>query len=165
MRHALAPGYRFRNNDHITLKLREAPVSNDMETFERGPVLDRTGMALPARTYNLTRILLADSATGCVFVPIRPMQYMAVIDREEIIFVDGQYKRWIAVAWGSFRPGDRGSLEDAVAYEATYYTAEGAELQLRLQAEFHKALELIDSRRPAAGHADVLSFDKPSGGN
>lgn len=134
-----------------------------IETFERGPVITRIGMTLPAKTYNLTRILLSDSSNGCVFVPIRPMQFMAVIDPEEIIFVDGQYKRWVAVAWRAFRPGDRSSLEDAVAYEAAYYTDEGTELQARLQAEFHKALELLDSRRPAPDHADVLTFGKPPG--
>jgi hypothetical protein len=140
-------------------------VNNGMETFERGQVRAQARMALPAATYNLTRILLAGSPNGCVFVPIRPMQYMAVIDQEEIIFVDGQYKRWVAVAWRAFRPGDRASLEDAVAYEAAYYTIEGAALQPRLQAEFHRALELLDARRPVASHADVVAFGKPSGGN
>jgi hypothetical protein len=163
MRAALAPGHRFLNNYHITPKHRGAPVSNGIETFERGPVLASIGMTLPARTYNLTRILLADSANGCVFVPIRPMQFMAVIDPEEIIFVDSQYKRWVAVAWRAFRPGDRTSLEDPVAYEAAYYNRDGTEIQARLQIEFHKALALLDSRRPTPGKADVLEFGRPSG--
>lgn len=133
-----------------------------MESFERNQALAQVGMALPAATYNLTRILLADSDRDCVFVPIRPMQYMAVIDQEEIIFVDAQYKRWVEVAWRGFQPRDRASLEEPVAYQAVYYTPEGAALQLRLQAEFHKALALLDTRRPAAGNAEVLAFGRNS---
>lgn len=133
-----------------------------MESFERGRPLAQFETALPAASYNLTRILLADSDRDCVFVPIRPMQYMAVIDHEEIIFVDAQYKRWVEVAWRAFRPRDRASLEEPVAYQAVYYTPEGAELQLRLQAEFHKALALLDARRPSAGNAEVLAFGRPS---
>lgn len=138
-------------------------MDNGMESFERGQALAQFETALPAATYNLTRILLAGSTRNCVFVPIRPMQYMAVIDQEEIIFVDSQYKRWVEVAWRSFRPGDRAGLEEPVAYQAVYYTQEGAELQLRLQAEFHKALALLDARRPAPGGAEVLAFGRPSG--
>lgn len=136
-------------------------MNDGMETFERGQALAQVETALPAATYNLTRILLAKSSRRCVFVPIRPMQYMAVIDQEEIIFVDSQYKRWVEVAWRSFRPGDRAGLEGPVAYQAVYYTPEGAGLQLRLQTEFHKALALLDTRRPVAGDAEVLVFGKP----
>jgi hypothetical protein len=41
------------------------------ETFERGQELARSVSALPASSYNLSRILLAQSRTGCVFVPMR----------------------------------------------------------------------------------------------
>ena len=139
-------------------------MDDGTEIFERGQALAQVDTALPAVTYNLTRILLSDSPRGCVFVPIRPMQYMAVIDDEEIIFADIHYKRWVEVAWRSFRPGDRVSLEDAVAYQAVYYTSGGADLQLRLQAEFHKTLALLDTRRATNGKAEVLTFGTPPGG-
>lgn len=138
-------------------------MGDGMETFERGEPLAQVDRALPANTYNLTRILLADGDQDCVFVPIRPMQYMAVIDREEIIFVDSHYRRWVEVAWRSFRPGDRAGLEEPVAYRAVYYTPDGADLQLRLQADFHKALELLAAHRNAPGDAAVLAFGKPPG--
>lgn len=139
-------------------------MDHSQETFERGQPLAQVESALPAATYNLTRILLANSARDCVFVPIRAMQYMAVIDREEIIFVDSQYKRWVEVAWRAFQPRERAGLEDPVVYRAVFYTPEGADLQRRLQAEFHKALALLDARRPSAGAAHVLSFGKPPSG-
>lgn len=120
------------------------------ESFEREQPLQQTASALPAATYNLTRILLAESSTGCVFVPIRHMQYLAVVDAQEIIFVDSQYKRWVEVAWQGFRPQARCALDAPVAYLAVFYTPGGADTQRRLQAEFHPALARLAARRPAA---------------
>ncbi len=54
------------------------------------------------------------------------MQYLAVVDRKEIIFVDSQYKRWVEVARHRFRPQAREALDEPVAYEAMFYTPEGA---------------------------------------
>ena len=133
-------------------------MDQSKETFERGPALGEMASALPAATYNLTRILLANSPRDCVFVPIRAMQYQAVIDREEIIFVDSQYRRWVEVAWRQFQPRERAALDEPVAYQAVFYTPEGRDLQRRLQAEFHKALSLLDSRRPAPGEARILNL-------
>ncbi len=133
-------------------------MDQSKETFERGQSLGEMASALPAATYNLTRILLANSPRDCVFVPIRAMQYQAVIDREEIIFVDSQYRRWVEVAWRQFQPRERAALDEPVAYQAVFYTAEGRDLQRRLQAEFHKALSLLDSRRPAPGEARILNL-------
>lgn len=136
----------------------------DQESFERGPALARMASALPAATYNLTRILLAASATGCVFVPIRSMQYLAVVDREEIIFVDSQYKRWVAVAWRGFQPQVRAALDEPVAYQAEFHTPEGPDIQRRLQADFHGALELLAARRRPSRPADVLSLTRHKSG-
>ncbi len=133
------------------------------ESFERGQALQRIDTALPAATYNLTRILLANSANGCVFVPLRAMQYLAVIDREEIIFVDSQYKRWVEVAWRGFKPQARLALDEPVAYQAVFYTSEGRDTQRRIQAEFAGALALLDSRRPAGGAAHILPLRGKAG--
>ena len=130
------------------------------ESFERGSVLARSASALPAASYNLSRILLAQSRTGCVFVPMRGMQYMAVIDAEEIIFVDSQYKRWVEVAWRGFRPDQRQALGEAVAYQVVFYTPDGADTQRRLQGEFHAAMTLLDARRLHPARANVLAMPK-----
>jgi hypothetical protein len=133
-------------------------MNQDKETFERGPELARTAAALPAATYNLSRILLAASHTGCVFVPMRRMQYMAVVDREEIIFVDSQFKRWVEVAWRQFQPQARDALDVPVAYQAVFYTPDSAVTQRRLQGEFHAALALLAARRPPGKPASILSM-------
>ena len=128
------------------------------ESFERGPELARSASALPAVTYNLSRILLAQSEANCVFVPMRGMQYMAVVDVEEIIFVDSQFKRWVEVAWRGFRPDQRSALDAAVGYQAVFYTANGADTQRRIQGEFHNALALLASRRQHIAPAHVLAM-------
>ncbi len=131
-------------------------MSHSLETFERGPALARSAAMLPAASYNLSRILLAASPTACVFVPIRSMQYLAVVDAEEIIFVDSQHKRWVEVAWQEFKPQERDTLDTAVAYQVVYYTPDGRETQRRLQGEFHAALALLASRRQPEKSARLL---------
>ena len=138
-------------------------MNHQLETFERVQPLARMTSALPAATYNLSRILLAASPTGCVFVPLRGMQYLAVVDREEIIFVDSQYKRWVEVAWQGFRPRSRSSLEEPVAYQALFYTEDGPVTQRRVQVELHGALALLAARRPLVSPAHVLNLPQPSG--
>lgn len=121
------------------------------ESFEREQPLARRECFLPAATYNLTRILLAASPKRSVFVPIRAMQYLAVIDPEEIIFVDSQYRRWVEVAWRRFHANERAALDQPVSYEAVFYAKGAEDTQRRIQGEFHKALgQLQDRNRPHA---------------
>jgi hypothetical protein len=60
------------------------------------------------------------------------------------------------VAWRRFRPQAREALDEPVAYEAVFYTPDGRDTQRRIQADFHKALALLDERRPAPREAHVL---------
>ncbi|MFZ1538649.1 MAG: hypothetical protein WAT23_14855 [Chromatiaceae bacterium] len=128
------------------------------ESFERERALAQEESRLPAASYNLTRILLAASATRCVFVPIRSMQYLAVVDAEEIIFVDSQYKRWVEIAWRGFKPQARTALDEPVAYQAVFYTPKAPEVHRRLQRDFQSALSLLDSRRRPGVPARLLSL-------
>ena len=116
---------------------------------------------LPASTYNLALTLLARSPTGTLFVPIRSMQYLAILDAEEWVFLDGERKCWIDIAWRRFRPQDRNSLEDPVTYEAAYYQPESQNLMSRLQTEFPRAMQLLASRERLEGPALVLKFPAP----
>jgi hypothetical protein len=54
------------------------------ETFFRPPELERRNGNLPAPLYNRARLLLAHSGGGCLFVPIRSMQFIGVVDRDEL---------------------------------------------------------------------------------
>ena len=119
---------------------------NGFETFYRGEPIEARELTLPARIYNLARVALQRSDRDCVFVPIRSMLFMAVIDAEEIIFVDIEAKRLVEVAWTRFRPQVRESLDAPVPYRLEIYLEKGRESAERLQGEFAKALEEMEKR-------------------
>jgi hypothetical protein len=140
------------------------------ESFYREDPIEIRAAALPAELYNLARRLLARGGAGCLFVPIRSIQYLAVIDAEEIIFVDREAKRLIELAWREFRPQARQALTEPVGYELHLYLAKGREILPRLQGEFFKALQEMERRTappPDAGEPHVLPFPGPRdrGGN
>lgn len=124
------------------------------ETFFLPAEVSRRNWSAPAVIYNLYRALLGRSATGNVFVPIRPMQFMGVMDSDEIVFVDSQSYavskneggRLILVAWKFSGSRDRESLTDPVPCEVVFYEKNNNDIQLRLIAEFRQALALLDQR-------------------
>lgn len=128
------------------------------ETFYRRDEVVRELRTLPAATYNLAHVLLAHAAGGSLFVPIRSMQFLAVLDNEEFIFVDREGGHMIEIAWQQFRPGERTALDVPVAYEAVYYSSTGAQTMQRLQAEFHKALMQLEQRAPVHASARVVKL-------
>jgi hypothetical protein len=126
------------------------------ETFYRGPETGRESRSLAAPIYNLARILLGRSTTGSLFVPIRGMQYLAVLDTEEFIFVDRERGHLIDLAWREFRAHERASLTEPIAYQAVYYTATAPGIMGRLHSEFARALESIDERQAPRGSARIV---------
>lgn len=116
---------------------------------------------MPAHTYNLGLTLLARSATGNLFVPIRAMQYLAILDAEEWVFLDGARKCWVDIALRHFRPQIRTSLDDPVEYEAVYYQANARDLMSRLQVELPRALQDLAKKERIEGPPRVLKFPAP----
>jgi hypothetical protein len=119
------------------------------ETFFRPPIYHQTAWTMPAELYNQTRWLLKRTQTQCVFIPIRTMQYLAIIDQEEIIFVDAisgyrqhnhQGGRIIQLAWQHFRPQARQAISDPVHCEIVHYLPEAQQTMQWLVGEFSKAL-------------------------
>lgn len=110
------------------------------ETFYRGKELARVRRTMPAQTYNLTRLLLARSRDAFVFVPIRSMQYLGIIEAGELNFVHSEARREIDISWQSLAAGERSALDQPVPYEAVYYTDEAPVTMQRLQGELLRAL-------------------------
>ncbi len=132
----------------------------------RNPEFATEQRLLPAATYNQAHALLARAlhdrtGNGCVFVPLRAMQFLAILDAEEFIFLDGNSKCWIDVAWRHFRPQARSALDEPVPYEAVYYHEHAAELMPRLQAELPRALTEVAAKAQVPGEARVLKFPAP----
>lgn len=113
---------------------------------------------LPAETYNLAVTLLARCATGNLFVPIRAMQYLAILDGEEFVFLGSARKCWIDIAWRKFQARSRSALDQPVRYDAVYYRPDAAEIMRRLQTEFPRALQTLAGRAKFEGPGKVLTF-------
>lgn len=127
------------------------------EHFYREQEIARLPAYLPAATYNLAHTLLA-RAGKCLFVPIRSLQYMAVLDAEEFIFVDSQNKAWVELAWQGFRPQARSALDERVPFEVVYYQPQASETMKRLSGEFHRALRQLAERQKPAAPASILDL-------
>lgn len=127
-------------------------------TLTRGQPLSREPRVLPAETYNLARGLQARAPRGVAFVPIRSMQVLAILDDEEFVFVDSQYKGWVMLAWQGFQAGARDALDEPVAYEAVCYDADATAAMQRLPREFLQALRALAGKQRVDGPARVLKF-------
>lgn len=127
-----------------------------IETFYRGEPLSQEKRTLSHLTYNLAHTLLHRLGPRNIFVPIRSMQYLAVIDHEEIIFMHRESARTIEISWQQFQPHERNALDQPVAYLAIYYHPDATETMKRLQPEFYEALQILDSRNSVHTEAEVI---------
>lgn len=125
--------------------------------------LQREPRYLPATTYNTARLLLDHSTEGIVFVPMRNLQYLAVIDDEEIVFLDSANKTWIDIAWQHFRPQQRTALTDPVHYEAVYYRTEAKQIMQRLLSEFPLALKALTEKNMPSSTARIIKLEHKPG--
>ncbi|QIK38526.1 hypothetical protein GWK36_11620 [Caldichromatium japonicum] len=117
------------------------------ETFFRPPEQMRESSAIPAPLYNAMRTLLRQTGNTYVFVPIRTMQYLAVVERTEVCFVDalggyayqnGEGGRLIQLAW--HLRGTRDSLSAPVPCEIVYYFRDLKAVHRRLISDLGAAL-------------------------
>ena len=99
------------------------------------------------------------------------MQYLAVIEREEIFFVDhqggyavqdGEGGRLITLAWQLPRALIRESLSGPVEIDLVLYRDDAREIHRRIMSEFPPVLERIDERQPSGSadltHSRILPF-------
>lgn len=132
------------------------------ETFYRTDELRRRPSAMPGATYNLAHQLVTHSAQGCIFVPIRSMQYLAVLDAQEFIFIDSQGDRSIELAWQGFHPQARTALDEPVPFELIYYRSQGEATMRWLPGEFYKSMIQLSERQShgAPRTAKIIRLNK-----
>ena len=126
-------------------------------SLERGDEIRRETRSLPATVYNKLTLLFARGKRQPLFVPIRSVQFLAIIDDEEIVFVDSAYRRFIDIAWQQFLRHDREDLGAPINYQSVIYTRRGEEISQRLQNEFFKALAELEKKQPATGSSDAVT--------
>ncbi len=130
-------------------------------SFVRGDELSRQQRAMSAMLYNKIHLIFSRVKGDHLFVPIRSMQYLAIVDNEEIVFVDGLVPRTIEFSWQSFRPQERENLRDSVNYECVIYEAKANQTMQRLSSEFFTALEILESRESCPQlDSTVTPFDR-----
>ncbi len=147
-------------------------TTNVTETFFLPDEVERKDWMVPADIYNLYHSLQVRVQNAHVFVPIRGLQFMAVLDKNEIVFVDSQSYavskneggRLILIAWKFPASHDRDALTDPMPCEIVFYQQKNDDLQLRLVNEFREAIDLMDQRyrdkqMPTQG-AKILSLQK-----
>ena len=142
------------------------------ETFFRPPELTREKIKISAVLFNRFRLMLHRCEYDHIFVPIRSMQFIAIIDNEEIIFVDslsyavrnGEGGRMILLAWGFGQNGARDSLSAPVSMDLIHYAEGVRDLHNRLMVELPKALDMLQERARTQGcepkRKNVLAFPK-----
>lgn len=139
------------------------------ETFFRPDEVAREQVNLPAPLFNRCVLLLNHSSTNNVFIPVRAMQLQAVIDADEIIFVDsqgyavkdGEGGRLIMLAWQVPMHNARDSLSEPVPIDVIYYANSNHDTHRRLMGELPKALDIHDARSKEHNDADKTATILP----
>ncbi len=135
----------------------------DTEVFFRPEEIQREASSIRADLFNRCRKALARSVTDCAFVPVRSMQLLAVITRDEVIFVDnlsyvvheGRGGRLIMLAWNLSKGEQRASLSAPVPLEIVFFHENTRDLHTRLMSEFLPALDTLEKyERAAEGRPD-----------
>lgn len=128
-------------------------------TLSKGDEVSRKSLTLPAVVYNKFHILLSHADERYIFVPVRSLHYLAVVDYEEVLFVDGHVRNQVVMSWDAFQPQARKSLSDPVPYDRVIFDeARANEILPSLQGEFLKAVQLM-SKRAVRSHTPATVAD------
>ncbi len=86
------------------------------------------------------------------------MQYLGIIDQEEIVFVDRELPGQVQLAWQNFQRQDRTALDESIAFDVAFYTRESLPVMSRLMTEFPKAMQAMADKERISEPAAVLPF-------
>lgn len=138
------------------------------ETFFRPAEYSREASSLPAAIVNGLRRLLSRAQRDHLFLPIRQMQYLAIVERDQIVFVDSQSYahqdgvggRLIRLAWQLNPASQRNSLDEPIACEILYYAPNLKDTHRRLVSELRNLVSQNPGSQDATGGGtcQVLPF-------
>lgn len=129
-------------------------TEHDTQTFFTPPEYSTQLSTINSAAYNLAHILLHRTESDYIFVPIRSMQYLAVIDGNDFWFIDSlayavrdnEGGRMITVSWHTETSNERVSLEQNVSLRVIFYAGDMQPIQRRLTGEFYQAMQQMDQR-------------------
>jgi len=138
-------------------------TAHDTQSFFTPEEFSCQKSRLLSRTYNLAHILLNRSKSKHLFVPIRSLQYLAIIEKDTFWFVDSlayavrgdEGGRLIRISWHpTIEASQRDSLAQHMDCQIIFYGEDMSDIQNRLNNEFYQAMQLVDQR-----HRETLSSD------
>lgn len=124
------------------------------QTFFLPRIFKQYPSTIRSDCFNLAHTLLNRAKSPHVFVPIRSMQYLAVIDGNEVWFIDSlayavehnEGGRLITISWRISNHTERQSLDQNIPMDIIFYARDQQEIQLRLTGEFYQAMSQMDQR-------------------
>ncbi len=144
---------------------------HDTQSFFTPELYNSHSDQMLAPCYNLAHTLLNRCGADHLFVPIRTMQYLAIIETNIIWFVDsmsyavqdGEGGRMTTLSWEpDISPSERESLDQPVPCTITHYGADQSVVLTRLRGEFMQAMQQLDQRYrdklPATDRPKILPF-------
>ena len=130
-------------------------TAHDTQSFFTPDEFSCQSSHILANTYNLAHTLLNRSQSDHLFIPIRSLQYIAIIENDAFWFVDslayavrGEVGgRLIRISWHPLvKANQRDDLTQHVDSKVVFYGNDMQEIQTRLINEFYQAMLLIDQR-------------------
>jgi len=151
-------------------------TAHDTQSFFTPDEFSSHESRLMSTTYNLAHVLLNRSQSEHLFIPIRSLQYLAIIEKEAFWFVDSQAYavrgdeggRLIRVSWHPLIDAhDRDGLTQHMDCRVVFYGGDMSDIQTRLTGEFYQAMVQVDQRHrdslPGNFKANILPLKPASG--
>ena len=140
---------RGRNRARASASILDRQMNSSTESFFRAEPIASIDTTIPAALFNRLRLLQSRCSNEHLFVPVRAMQYLAVADADEVIFVDsqaytvsgGEGGRLIILSWTFPEAGSRDSLDRPVPVRVLYHHSQSEAAQKRMVVEFARALD------------------------
>ena len=138
-------------------------TAHDTQSFFKPDEFSCQDSTILANCYNLAHILLKRSRSDHLFVALRSLQYLAIVEDNSFWFVDSmayavrgdEGGRLIRVSWHPTKTAnERKSLTEHMGCRVIFYGGDMKEVQTRLTTEFYKELLLIDQH-----HLEKLKTD------
>ena len=128
-------------------------TAHDTQSFFTPDEFSCQQSRLLSQTYNLAHVLLNRSQSDHLFVPIRSLQYLAIIEKNAFWFVDSlayavrgdEGGRLIRISWHPLiSANEREGLTQNMDCRVTFYGEDMSEIQKRLNSEFYQSMLQID---------------------
>lgn len=135
-------------------------TAHDTQSFFTPDEFSNQTSRLVSTTYNLAHVLFNRSQSSHLFIPIRSLQYLAIIEKDTFWFVDSmayavrgdEGGRLIKISWHPLiEASQRDALNQHMDCRVIFYGEDMSEIQNRLNSEFYQAMLQIDQR-----HRDSL---------